>query len=598
MNDLFGHSQYVIAIASSVILYAVLGVCVLQISIGRKIEEKLDHLLLSPAIGIATLCISSSVMGKWEIPVSSRNIFFLYIVLIVAAVITGWRNKKIQISNWITRSHLSKAVLFLVVAVLVGFVPYYQLMMHQDFLPGFGTSATWTNNDLGAYLQMATNVVHSGFNNAGFIDGWDAGFQASFDHPAAQSFFAASSQLLLREPFQMGIVVVSSLLASLFMAGVVVARRISHQIPPSWTVVTSAAIVVNPAIFGLVANFFFAQLLAICLTMCIFALGVLYMKKDWTLQFMFLLSLAVFAIFLTSPEIAIILVIPIVFVSILQLPRQAWIKTSFKFVGAFLLFGLLLRIGSGSLISDQLAVLQRNTGSGVAGWESNFLSPTALLGFAPTQLAGPYSSGTRVLDALLIGFGLIILFKMTAAKRINWRAFSFLCIFLFPVIPAVVKWGSTGYQTWKIITTLVPFIGIALWSIGKSQDRDTAAPIKQYLSLLVVGATIAWVGFVWRETAPTSYINRDAAGVSLSAEMKKQSGVNILVAPFFETMALSVIPGRPSHISSPSYQFPNGQPLKYGCTLTTKERVKDIPNAGKIVHERGVYVLIGTPKCD
>jgi len=598
MNDLYGHSQYVIAVAFSLILYAVLGLCILQISIGRKIEEKLDYLLLSPAIGVASLSISSSVMGKWGIPVSSRNLFFLYFFLIVTAVITSWRNKRNVIANWVTTSHLRRAGPLLVVAVLVGLSPYYALMLHHDFLPGFGTSATWRNNDLGSYLQMASNVVHSGFNNAGYIDGWNAGAQASFDHPAAQSFFAASSQLLFRKPFQMGIVVVSTLLASLFMAGVVVVRRISHRIPPFWAVITSAAIVINPAIFGMVANFFFAQLLAICLTMCAFALGVLSLQKVWSWQSMFLMSVVSFAIFLASPEIAVILLPLILLASALHLPREVWLKTSLKLLCSYSLFGVLLRILSGSLLLDQLDVLHRNTGAGVAGWEANLLSPAALLGFAPTQFYGPYSSGTRILDVLVILFTVVVIFTMTMKKRINSKACSFLCIFLVPVILAVLKWGSTGYQTWKLITTVVPFVGVTLWTLGKSEDTVTNARIRPYISVLVIGATVGWSGYLWRDTTSSSFINSDAAGVSLSVQMKKQSGVNIFVAPYFETMALSVISERPTQMMPPTYQFPNGQSLKYGCTLTTKERVKDLPNAGKIIYQQGDYVLVGTPKCD
>jgi hypothetical protein len=598
MNDLLGHAQYVAGVALLIVVYALIGLCVLQIVVGKAINENLDYLLLSPGLGVATLCISSVILGKWGVPVSSGNLLLLFLGLVAAAASTCRRDRDIRISKWITGPPSAQFVRFLIIAVLIGLAPYYQLMNHPGFVAGFGTSATWTNNDLGAYLQMASNVVHSGFHNAGFIDGWNAGFQASFDHPAAQTLFAASSQLLFRDPFQMGIVVVSALLGSLFMTGIVLARRLSHRIPSFWTVVTSAAIVVNPAVFAMVANFFFAQLLAICLVMCAFALGVLCIHRSMTWQLMSLLSLVSFASFLTSPEIAIVLVPPILVVCVLQLQPDVWFKTISRLVGTHLLFGLVLRIVSGSLLFDQVAVLRRNTGGGVAGWKANLLSPTALLGFAPTQLSGPYSTGTRILDALVISIALIVIVRFAVIRKLNWKAFFFLSVFLFPILPAILKWGSDGYQTWKLLTTLVPFVGITLWSIGKLQDHNAFSPIQQYLSLLVIGATIAWVGFVWRETSSTSYINRDAAGVSLSVQMKRQTGVNILVAPYFETMALSVVSGRPTHISSPSYQFPNGQPIKYGCTLTTKDRVKDLTNAGEIVHERGVYVLIGTPKCD
>jgi hypothetical protein len=135
---------------------------------------------------------------------------------------------------------------------------------------------------------------------------------------------------------------------------------------------------------------------------------------------------------------------------------------------------------------------------------------------------------------------------------------------------------------------------VSLFLMGNNTEKSMSVVA---ISMLTVGATFSWSGFVWKDAQASSFINPDVAEVALSASSDRQDGINILLSPFFETMAVSAITGVPSHLSSMTYQFSTGQELRYSCTLTTIDRVVEIRNSGPIVHRRGDYVLIGSPKC-
>jgi hypothetical protein len=161
----------------------------------------------------------------------------------------------------------------------------------------------------------------------------------------------------------------------------------------------------------------------------------------------------------------------------------------------------------------------------------------------------------------------------------------------------VQKWGIDGYQTWKLITTLAPFLMILLFIVLLSITSKGVPSAWLLIPLITVGATFSWSGSIWKEPA-ASYLNKDLAQITQSAEIRRQVKLNVLIEPFFETMAASVMSGVPSRMSSPTYSFFEGQTLLHGCTLATDETLKTIRNHGPIVARRGQYVLVGTPACD
>jgi hypothetical protein len=470
-------------------------------------------------------------------------------------------------------------------------------MAHEKFTSGFGTSASWTNNDLGAYIQMATNIVAAGHSDAGFVVGWNAGHQASFDHPAAQSFFAGASQLLFRSPFQMGIVVMSVVLATLFLATISVARTLGN-VKSTQLFVGLGFVVINPAIVSATSNFFFAQILAIALVMAIFASFLSLSRYESSQLHYFLIPIISVAALLVSVEIAVVM-IPVVWLfSALKTRSESLLGHVKKtLVSHLTVIGVAL-IFLWKVLESQINVLRRTTIGNIAGWESNYTSISALLGFAPTQLGGPYTDGTRVFDVLIVLIFVFVVGWGLFKSAVNVPALLAVAVLAAFLAVAFVKWGSTSYQTWKLISTLFPFFAVLIFSIRRGNDPLTSSPIRNVLPLLVIGLTFSWSGFIWKDVQLSSFINPDVSEVALSEAAKRQPGINVALSPFFETMALSVVSGIPTQMMSPSYQFSGGQDIKYSCTLTTREKLAGLADVGPIVHERGNYVLVGTPRCD
>jgi hypothetical protein len=160
------------------------------------------------------------------------------------------------------------------------------------------------------------------------------------------------------------------------------------------------------------------------------------------------------------------------------------------------------------------------------------------------------------------------------------------------IVVGVLRWGPDGYQTWKFTTSAfsIVLVLVLVVAIGRSQ-------ILTLLLTAILGATISWSAYVWKDSQETAWVNPDLVSLTKEATALELKGVNILLSPFFETMAASVIAGRQAHMASPSYQFPSGQPLHYQCTITTKTRLGELPAGNDIIREHGNYVLAGSTRC-
>ena len=555
-----------------------------------------ELVLISPVVGMAVVTIPTTVLASYEVGISSSWVWaFVAGVLSLALATIFITHQGVEITNLlfdcVRRLH------YWVIGIAIGFIPYFSLLLKKGFPVGFGTSATWTNNDLGAYIQMATNVARTGVADAGLITGWNAGLQASFDHPGSHALFASIARLLYRQPYQVGIVLMVTIMTMLFLPAVIVVSRIAkHQISPM-LIIGSIVVVINPPLVAAATNFFYPHLASIAISIGFCALLLVLNEATEGKGGFLILGTLTTATWLISIEIAAVMM---TLISIFILFRRTQVSRfrllSFLAAGHTAVFalGLIFRF---TLFKSQFDVLTRMSASGVAGWKSNFVSPAMLLGLVPTQFGGPYSDGVRFWDVTLILVFSVLLLALFFKKKIDLTivcAGVVLCSF---VVVAVQKWGIDGYQTWKLVTTLTPYFMILLLVILLSIDTRNLSNAWLLLPLLTVGATYSWSGSIWNDQS-ASYLSQDLSQITHSEEIKRQVGLNVLIEPFFRTMAASVMSGVPTRMSSPSYYFFEGQELLYRCTLATEETLKSIKVHGPIVAHQGKYVLVGTPTCD
>jgi hypothetical protein len=596
MNQLIGYSQYFGAVFYLLTVFSLVGFSALVILRTHERISTSELLLITPVIGIAVLTIPMTILASYEIGVSSTWVWmFIACMLSLAAVTTFFNHEFEPVKNVLIQG--VKKLHLLGIGTVVGFIPFLALLTQSGFPAGFGTSATWTNNDLGIYIQMATNVGRTGVADAGLITGWNAGLQASFDHPGSHALFASISRLLYREPFQVGIVLMATIIAVMFLASVAVISRIAKREVSPLLMLGSVVVVVNPPLIAATTNFFFPHLASIGLSIGFLAILLILVETGISRGLFLILGCLSLATVFISVEISVVMMS---LVSVFVLCRKSEISRSSLLIhlivshAAVLAIGLVLRF---SLLKSQFDVMTRITGSGVAGWTTNFVSPSMLFGLVPTQFGGPYSDGVKFWDLLFMVGLFALLTTLTYKKKIDLTVSLSIVSLCCLVAVGVQKWGIDGYQTWKLITTFTPFFMI-MFLIALLSITSKGAPGSWILlSLITVGATYSWSGSIWMDQQ-SSYLSQDLAQITRTAEIKRQEGVNVLIEPFFETMAASVMSGVPSSMSSSSYPFFTGQDPEFACTLATEATLATLKNPGPIIARRGRYVLVGTPVCD
>jgi hypothetical protein len=596
MNQLFGLVEYFGAVLCLIVAFAVVGLSALLLARSHMRFTPKELVLLTPIVGIAIVVIPMTILASYEVGIDSVSIRSLLVVVTSLALILTLVNREIDQIKDLLRSCFRETYVWLL-GIVVGFAPYFSLMLTSEFPLGFGTSATWTNNDLGIYIQMATNVSQSGVADAGLITGWNAGLQASFDHPGSHALFASISGILDRQPYQLGIVLVATVIAVSFFASVAVISRFLKYEYFSWSLIGSIVILVNPPLIAAASNFFYPHLTSIGLSIGFLALIMILRETQDSLGGFFILASITAATWLISVEISVVMMS---LISLFALGRSSSSNRS-RFVLHLLvshsvLFGIGLAVRY-SLFKSQFDILTRMSASGVAGWRTNFVSPSMILGLVPAQFGGPYSKGVRLLDALFLMSLAVVLLIFIFKKKIQpiiglATATLFLAVFV-----AVQRWGIDGYQTWKLITTFTPFFMVLLLIVIRSIKTNGTPSAWLIIPLITVGATFSWTSSIWKDPA-SSYLNQSLSQITQTEELRRQAGVNILIEPYFKTMAASAMSGVPSRMSSPSYPFFEGQELLYRCTLATTETIKTINNHGPIIAQRGHYLLVGTPVCD
>ncbi len=483
-------------------------------------------------------------------------------------------------------------------ATMCGVAPYLPVLMRIPHQGPFMTSATWFNNDLGIYLLTVKNITETGFGNLNLVHGTNFGHQASFDHPLAQTFFAAVAAFFDQEPFQLGIVLMATLMSTTLLAVFGLWTVLSGKLIENRMLVAMLPAVISPFALSISTNFFLAQVVGMLLLLALTGLLISASKLRKS-TFAFAFSLCMIAAFLASAELT-VLFLPLLFVISIFHARSERALRDFIFrmfysIGFVLMFIAL----TAPLLASQTDVLARGVKSDIAGWKWNLLSPLMAVGGLPSYFGQTRPLGARQLDSLLlvgiVGGTLLALMK----KRLRSAALP-MFIFIGAIGLSVIKWGADGYQTWKVITSTFPFLIVFGMLLVSRISRNSLILPRLVIvgAAFIVGASIAWLDDLWKERPVPAYVTPDLVSIALSPEAVRQNDLNIKLAPFFETMAAASVTGKTSHLLSPSYVAPGGQEISANCTLVTLDMVNSLPNLGAIVAQRGTYVLVGTPKCD
>ena len=590
---LIGIGEYLVAVLFLVCALGVIGGAVLSVCARNALTTSSMFWLTAPGVGLGSFSIFTLMVTHLGSGITTWNVTLLVALCGVVLVALNRENftRTIGQTSLIVVCRLFG--IFLLIGG-VGLIPYIQLFIIGRFPVDFFTTPTWTNNDLGAYLQMSTNLMQKGLSDAHLIRGWNPAPQSAFDHPAVLSVLAGVSRLLGAMPYQIGLVLMSAICIVCCLSTLALVGHFGGQTALRKTGLLVPAVIANPAIVSAVANYFLAQLQTLSLLLTILALTAIWLSSSNGFSGLIPIGICFAASFMTSVETAVSLG-PVMMGFGVILTQSPGIKRVALLIATPVLAVVPLFALRTDFIVDQLRVLRRVSVGGIAGWQANYTSLTALSGFAPIQFGQPSIPNTRSIDFLiLIAIGVLIS-VLVRRERSLIRVVVPMLLIVFAVLAGIYRWGSNGYQTWKFITTSAG-IFLCLLLVLNSKIRETSRAISLYLAL-IIGATVSWSGFVWRDSVDSSWVSPDLSRVSRAIRAQDLDGVNVLLAPFFETMAASVMVGSNAHMSSPTYEFPEGQPLYFPCTLTTKNRLNELQEGARIIQAFGNYVLAGNAEC-
>ncbi len=592
MNQTIGFLNHLFLTFLVLVVFAAVGVTLARWLAGRRLSD--IELGVAPSLGISVLTIINLLLTSFGLRPSTFRSWLLVTPFLLVAVRQLRNEAKHSQSILASMRSVISMLCRYGLAAIAGIGVYFHFLATESSLGWFTTGVTSGNNDLGSYILQATNILNAGYNNAGLVIDADFGGRAQRDHPAAMMAFAVTSSLLGLSPAQSGIVTMAVFLASLCLASWSLINLLTSATQRfSRSGAIAGAVVVNPLILYMAANFFLAQ--ALVIRLCMAFLCVLLIVFDQSTHFAIALFIPIVGLtaFLASPEVALTVIPALGGLILIQRARQSW-PAFVRRVLVSLGSSLILILPLWTLLTGQLEIIRRNARAGAAGWELFIASPSMFLGLSPTTFGVPPDGLKTTVDLGLLGLILIIL--LFSLMRKLQMGLSFGLLVLGTALAAAVRlWGTDGYQTWKLIITFVPFITVFFVAVtGAIGIREPQARrFLADLSIFVMAGALTWSASTWDNIPQSRYVNQNLIEITSQIREAGLRDVNINVSPYFETMTAAALVGNNARITSPWY-FGVGHSFSDGCTLKSDESADEsIGDWAELLRVGQYFVLSG-----
>jgi len=627
--------------------FLLLGVVAFYCALGLPVaallaRRSLYFLSFSPIFGFALLSIAGSWYALLEVQMNRAAL----IVTVVAALLVGVWILRMDGSFGVAESgaRTAKATVgaqirgyllaFMPVIIgILGLTFFVMPMITSELLEsGFVTSFTSDNNDLASYILQATNVAQAGFGpteilvDPDLIGFGSLGDVARYDHTGASALLASTSVMFGLPVWKVATVSVLAAASCLVPAVVVFVRQVSG-LRLRWCLIAGTVATFTVYFWYMTSQGFYAQLLAACLVVAELALFTWAGRGGDRIVFVAASAVLIAAGWFISPEVQLLALVLLPLVALAGLLQhgddhkptyKSWfIKPYLALIGwmaAAVVASLVLAVPR---IKGAIEVLTSVSGQTSAGWPLNLGgSGASLLGIEGRVPGGDPNAqltlvtGADVLAWLLL-FVLLALLVVVTVKRKDGRAAMALVI-LAAIVGligvGIVRWGPTGYQTWKLIITLsAPAIalicGVCFLVAKTTQIRQAVAAVM----LLLVGVSLANGQAIWTKNLASNDVARsrmmspELVGLLRSPFLQQQQGLNVHLSPYFETMVAPAVYDKAAALSAPHYfsePSDNGRGFPFPCTVMASAAPRPPQLAGtKVVKRTANYIVLGTAQC-
>jgi hypothetical protein len=347
-------------------------------------------------------------------------------------------------------------------------------------------------------------------------------------------------------------------------------------------------------------QFFYAQLLSVVIMLGFLCLCQRFLIHNEKFN-VFLICLLGVSAFVTSPEVAMmlmaILFFPLCYVAIsigffrFQVKQHGLLVTSTVLV-------LSLLASTFPFIVEEIQVLVRTAESGIAGWSSNVLSPIGWAGLSPgTYFSTPSDLEVLIGSVVVVGsIGLTLRFLFSKHQDLHTKLLMSIFLISLSILGTMAFiYGSSAYQTWKTAISITPFLILGLVAALFSWHLTKNSAI--LLAALLVGGSIASSSMNWVGISQQNFVNQDLISITQSPEYGRISQIDVDLGPKVETMTVISLLHGEVNLVSPSYFSLDGNPRRFPCLLTWRGKAEELGLMNDLVVRRGEYVIVGDNSC-
>lgn len=611
--------KYPAATLALVVVFAILG-APFYVLMRRRLPAW--AIVLTPMLGIAWAIFLVSWYARLGIELPTWLTRGFVMLTLAGMLVWGWRTGALAAArdsvraDWRASMRAVWAVTLPWVVGIAAVTAFMLPVLTSPFAtPGFLTSFTFGNADIGAYIAQATNLQRAGFDNANLFYGWNAGsdpstFSADQDHTGANSLLATSASVLGTDVWKIAQLVLMLMCAGLVAAAITLVRWFMPTRPRVAVAVGTLASTTF-MVWYLAGNYFLAQVAVLGLIMSQLSLVLALRERPFDWRVLTGLTLLVAATWVTSPELQTIFFLLAGAVILAELAASLLTRTSGaigQFVRSSASVAIAVVAAAISVWPFMEATIARSQRvydyQGGVGWPLDMHNNVLIFLGYPDTIGSRSDLGTVALLAAGLAFLAAVGYVLVRRDRVGVIAAAFCLVLVGGMIFGASRWGWTGYQGWKLLMTLaVPFlafVGILLTRVFDDDRRRYALVV----GLAMIVAVNVLVGArMWDSIRGTeermryATLSSDLATFLDDPRVQAQKRLNIYIPSLFGTMIAPAMYEQKAAMSSPSY-YTNAQAGEspYACSLVDNSLYKK--RMGKVVYANHGYLLVATPKCD
>ena len=505
-------------------------------------SEFIDRIIINITINMAIFTVTNYMLSF--IGVKSRHIYLGIIILIVLLIII----KGIRSSPEVLLAGV-KSKIILIISILgpALFISIWQYIPTLSLLDLTASSLNMTsifNNDIANYALAAKEYLNSGFTNSGRYPDYDFNTYArDLQHLTVHllisftSFFPNLPVWKIMNSVMIFTVALNAIvLLKLFKS---ISKKKSLFLP----ILAVSVVLLNPLNSYVIHNYFLSQSFSLfCLTLIILTGFEIYSKSKLnSTDRIEITSIVILSVF-SYPSI----LIPAIFgIFLINLISEKFMKKErFKPIAqkyrAVMIFGFLGFVLSLAYLPRALNILFLHA-TIESGWE---LPAPSVIGvfFSPFYISNSISDSI----SKLIWLGLLVVVIVFICVNINSKKVNKYYLLLISsiiiafILQVIIRGQGFGYyQNWKLLSYILPIVTtFVIAEILKISNKTIILLVPFLLAGLYAPKSLWKNG---NEFGSSSVISSDLVGLNLIKEKYDINSLNVMVGPYYQTMAVGLV---------------------------------------------------------